>query len=276
MNIYFNFNHQDGSILKVGTMLMDALCRRADITRVTEPDQADVIFDCEPRMEKIKGKFTVWWDNEACNDHCLNGYDYDLILAPYTSRLDQYPLEKTYFFPFATEPREFYRVETDYRWDAGFAGREDLDRVKRVEYLDYFQKNFKGSFLRTLGVPRGHDTSELMSQVKVILQVAGDALKGVMETRVFEMGGIGLLAIDRSDINADDLDWYAKADYHYISYKSKPELVEKVTAVVNDEKLWKAMRDRGIQNVLERHTYDVRAQQLVDHLKGKKLLRRLV
>lgn len=259
-------------------MIEDAFRRRDDVEvyRLGElqPGEADLVFNTEAKAERPRGKITAWWDIEACYYQVAEEFTSDIVLAPYTLSPNPYPEDRTYFFPFANDPVNFkYHEDTRIEYDLGFVGREDLDRLKRVEYLDWLQKQDINMF-RSNGVARGAAVSRMLSAAKIILQVSGDAHKGVMETRFFEVGPINVMAADKHEYNKDDMDWAAVADYHYIAYNSKEELLEKVKRVSSDDELRLRMLSRARENYTKNHTYDVRVRQLLEtigFLKGEGL-----
>jgi len=266
------------SMLSCAEMVEDAFRRREDcvVYRVGEinPEDADLAFNTLPNGGFYEAPITIWWDIEACNYFVTENFNHsNIVLAPYTVGQDIYPKGKTFFFPFATDPTKWYHhPEQPIKYDVGFVGREDLNRHKRVEYLDYLEGRV--TLLRTNGIPRGKETSKLLSQAKIILQVTGDALGGVMETRFFEVGLVGLLASDYHKFNKEDMDWAAVADYHYVAFETKEEMVEKIGRVLKDKRLRLKMRKRAFKNYRKNHTYDARVRKLLEHigfLKGKGL-----
>lgn len=272
--VLLTYRYQD-SPLSVANMFEEALRRQCTVYHYGEvnPNEVDIVFNtlADPGHPYPKGKLNIWWDIEACSYHRPDQYT-DIVLAPYTYHVDQYPKD-TFFFPFATDPKYWDRHDVPNQWEVAFIGREDLDRTKRVEYLDHLaQQNFK--FLRANGVPRGPEVAKQLSASKIILQVSGDA-GNVLETRFFETGLCGVIAADRTENNAQDLDDVAVADYHYISYTTKEEMVDKIAWMLEDDTAREAMRLRAYDNYINNHTYDVRVTQLLNHINGTTNLRRL-
>lgn len=269
MKVLFTYNYAEEPILKLlcARMLEDAFRRRDDVevfhTGEIEGRDADVVFNTLPIGDVAQGKFTVWWDIEACSYHKTEYFGSDMVLAPYSTGEDYlYPEGKTFLFPFATDPNHFVRQSVEQVYDVGFVGREDNNRGRRVEYLDYL--GGKVNLLRTNEVERGIPVSRLLSSAKILLQVSGDAAGGVMETRFFEYGLIGPLAADMTATNRRDMEWAAHPDYHFIAYETKEEMAEKIQAILADEDALDIMFDRAKKNYLERHTYDVRAREFME------------
>lgn len=266
------------TLLSCGNMIEAAFRRRndVDVYRLGEinPQDADVVFNTEAKAERPHGKITAWWDIEACYYQVTDEFTSDIVLAPYTLDPNPYPEGKTYFFPFANDPVNFKNYpDVQLEYDLGFVGREDADRTKRVEYLNWLGQQDLNYF-RTNGVARGEAVSRMLSKAKILLQVSGDAHKGVMETRFFEIGPINLIAADRHDYNRNDMDWAAVPDYHYIAYETKEELLEKVKRVSADDELRVRMLTRARENYTKNHTYDVRVQKFLEtigFLKGSGL-----
>jgi len=277
LKVLICYNYND-TLLSCGNMIEEAFRRRDDIEvyRLGEltPDKADVVFNTEAQAERPRGPLTVWWDIEACSYSVVGEFNSDMVLAPYTINKDLYPTDRTYFFPFANDPINFKNnplIKPTY--DLGFVGREDINRERRVEYLNWLEKQSIKMF-RVNSIQRGEDLSDKLSSAKIALQVAGDAAGGVMETRFFEVGPITVIAADRIENNREDMDWAAVPDYHYIAFNSKEELLEKVQKYSQDDALRERMYKRALENYMTNHTYDVRVRQLLEtigFLKGQGL-----
>jgi hypothetical protein len=264
----------------VGTAFEDALKRREDVEVYRNgeivPEAVDVCFNTLPKASLNRGPLTVWWDIEACNYHIIgiNGeFEADLVLAPYTCDLDVYP-KGTYLMPFACDRLNWHYYKVPITSEVGFIGREDYNRTRRVEYLNCLQDHV--DLFRGYGFDRGEKVSKKLSESKILMQITGDALGGVMETRFFEIGLIGLMACDLTEANKADMNWVAVPDYHYIAFETKEEMVEKIWQVLGNEPLRKEMRRRAFKNHLKKHTYDVRVREFLEtigFLKGPGLVK---
>jgi len=275
LKILINYDYASLPLL-CAEMFEFALRKRDDVevyrAGQLDPSKADLVFNTLPGDSWSSGPLTAWWDIESCNYNRPDQFGSDLVLAPYHIPDDVYPKGKTYLFPFGTDLDYWHACPELTKYDVGFVGREDLDRVKRVKWLDFLQDHV--NLLRTNGIPRGEEMSKLLSQAKIILQITGDAKGGVMETRFFECGSIGLLAHDITHTNKEDMEWAAVPDYHFIAYKDEKEMVEKIWNVLENGDTRIEMKTRAIKNIERNHTYDVRARQLLEqigYLKGKGL-----
>lgn len=273
--ILINYDYNN-TPLSCGNMIESAMRRRNDLEvyRYGEIDLMDVdlVFNTEARFERPHGKLTAWWDIEACSYRVLDEMNSDIVLAPYTYALEDYP-DHAYFFPFANSP-EFKYYPCDYEYDLMFIGREDVNRNQRVKILDFLQSQ-PINFFRGNGFPRGEEVSKQLSKSKILLQKSGDA-GGVMETRFFEIGPINVLAVDIHESNKGDLEWAGVPDYHYIEYKNEYELLDKLRFYIKNDKERELMLKRARKNYELNHTYDVRVRQLLEtigFLKGPGLER---
>jgi len=279
LKLAISYNYAEEPMLKLlcARMLEDALRRRDDVEvyQVGQTDKVDVLLGAQPDGPGQEAPLVVWWDNEACSDLRTGWKDTaDIVLAPYRCDNRDYPGSKTYFFPFATDPRLWHYWPCEPEYDVGFIGREDNNRVRRVQVLGFLQESGL-NLLRGNGIERGPAVCKMLSKCQIILQCSGEAGGGVMETRFFEVGLVGPMAVDITKINRDDFYWAGVPDYHYIAYKSREELLEKITAALVDEEYLPQMRQRAVANHMARHTYDVRAQALLEQigfLKGPGLL----
>ena len=275
----YKYAEEQALKLLVARMLEDAFRRRPDVevyhTGEIEPADVDVVFNTLPAGNIETGRLTAWWDVEACSYHVGNQFGSDIVLAPYSCGDDDvYPVGKTFLFPFATDPAYWSRQPVDYEYDAGFIGRGDGNRGKRMEWLHYVHDNIL-TMLWTNQVERGVLVSTRLSAAKVLLQVSGDAGGGVMETRFFETGLLGPLVVDLTETNKRDFLWAAEPDYHFVGVETKEEMVEAIQRLIADDKARDLMFKRACKNYLKRHTYDVRARQFLEtigFLKGPGLL----
>ena len=268
--VLINYNYTD-TPLSCGNMLESAMRRRSDLEvyRYGEisPENVDLVFNTEAKYPRPHGKLTAWWDIEACSYRVNDEFRSDIVLAPYTYALNEYP-KNTYFFPFANSP-EFTNIPSEFEYDLMFIGREDINRNRRVDLLNWLQKQDL-NFFRGNGYPRGYEVSKQLSKSKILLQCSGDA-GGVMETRFFEIGPINLLATDIHDGNRTDMEWAGIPDWHYISYESQEELLSKVKHYATHDRDREEMLARARSNYTKNHTYDVRVRQLLEtigYLKG--------
>lgn len=261
VQINYDYNNTP---LSCGNMIESAFRRRNDLEVYRwgeiETNKCDLVFNTEAKYARPHdGQMTVWWDIEACSYLVSGEFNSDLILAPYTYALEQYPKDKTYFFPFANSP-EFKYYPCEYEYDLMFIGREDINRNARVELLNWLEKQ-DIRFFRGNGFPRGEDVSRQLSKSKILLQRSGDA-GGVMETRFFEIGPINLIAVDLNENNRSDFEWAGIPDIHYIAYESGEELIEKIKKLDDFERL--KMLSASRSNFEKNHTYDVRVRQLLE------------
>ena len=281
LKLLITYNYEEEQILKLlcARMLEDAFRRRPDVmvyhSGEIEAAEVDVVFNTLPRGNIVTGPLTAWWDIEACSFHVTEQFNSDIVLAPYSTPEDYlYPADKTYLFPFATDPEHWKRHPVDYEYDVGFVGRGDGPRGKRLDWLNYLHDQ-GSTMLWTDKVERGVPVSRLLSSAKVMVQVSGDAAGGVMETRFFECGLLGPFVVDVTDTNRRDLFWAAEPDYHFIAVETREEMAEKVKWLAANDIARDLMFERARKNYLRRHTYDVRARQFLEtigFLKGPGLL----
>lgn len=259
--ILINYDYND-TLLSCGNMIENAMRRRKDLEVYRfgqiDPMDVDLVFNTEARFVRPRGKLTAWWDIEACSYRVMSEMSSDIVLAPYTYKLEDYP-DHAYFFPFANSP-EFKYYPCDYEYDLMFIGREDINRNERVKLLDFIQSQ-PVNFFRGNGYSRGEDVSRQLSKSKILLQRSGDA-GGVMETRFFEIGPINLIAVDLNENNRKDFEWAGIPDVHYISYESGEELIEKIKKLDDFDRL--KMLSASRENFKKNHTYDVRVRQLLE------------
>lgn len=266
--ITYNYEEDQQLGLLCARMLEDAFQRREDVEVFRDGDvraqDADVVFNTLPAGNIQGGKITAWWDIEACNFHREDQFASTIVLAPYNCETDYlYPADRTYLFPFATDPQHWHRHPTPYEYDTGFIGRGDGNRQKRLEWLNYVNEHI-ATMLWTNGVARGEAVSKRLSAAKTLLQVSGDAGGGVMETRFFELGLIGPMIVDLTDINRRNFYWAAWPDVHFVGVENQYQMVDAILRLSADDAARELMFERATKNYLERHTYDVRAREFLE------------
>lgn len=270
LKLIISYKYEEEPILKLlcARMLEDAFRRRPDVEvyHTGEIDSAavDVVFNTLPLGNAEVGKITAWWDIEACNFMKTDWFQSDVVLAPYhLPEEGRYP-PQTYLMPFATDPQFWRYHPCEYGFEVGFVGRGDGNRSKRMEWLHYIHDALGDAMLWGNGIERGAPVSWALSRAKVLLQVSGDAAGGVMETRFFEIGLIGPLVVDVTDVNRRDYEWAATPGYHFEWAETKEQMLEKALWLAQHDAEREAMFARARDNYMARHTYDVRAREFLE------------
>ena len=257
------YNRAEEPVLKLlcARMLEDAFRRREDCILAT--DSLDLAVNTLPLGEIHQGTVTAWWDIESCTYQKREYFNSDLVLVPYHGET-KYPADRTYLFPFATDPEHWRYHPCVPEYDVGFLGREDCDRTRRARTLKTLQEYFGDRMLRTNNIERGEPASRLLSKCRITLCPMGDALGGVMETRFFEISTIQPMAVEVTETNSSDLQWAATPGAHYIPYSEDAELIYTLERYLQNPHELQTLALAARRHFSRHHTYDSRAAELLE------------
>lgn len=106
----------------------------------------------------------------------------------------------------------------------------------------------------------GLDMFQILQKSKVVINrhidMAGDYAANM---RMFEVTGVGSLLL--TDFKSN-LNYYFDINTDLLSYKTPDEAAIKATKILNDEKSLNQISQSGQQATLNRHTYQIRAEEL--------------
>lgn len=168
---------------------------------------------------------------------------------------DKMGKNKVKLLTYAVDEDIYPLVESKKIYDVGFIGNVN-ENDGREEYLDLLNANFK-AFISTDTPTR--DIAKELSKCKVVFnQIRFEEIN----IRFFEALACGAQVVSYSPA----LHMFAEEGKHYLTYKTPEEAVEKITYLLNNDKIRETMAIEARKHVLANHTYKHRVKEIVDFL----------
>ncbi|MCH8156587.1 MAG: glycosyltransferase, partial [Nitrospinae bacterium] len=165
--------------------------------------------------------------------------------------------ENVFWLPLACDPEIHGRKETDKTHEVGFAGTIGAETSRRNQLLDSIRKNFQLQCERRFM----DEMAELYSASKIVFN---NAVKNDLNMRVFEALCSGsLLMTDRAE--GSGLELFFEGGKHLVFYEDG-KLVETIRYYLDRPELMREIAEVGRAEVIKNHTYDHRAQSLIETL----------
>lgn len=234
-------------------------------------EKADLVVNTLPDNGIIIGKQTVWWDLETAEFQYSQFFNkVDAIFYPNHKNVQVYDpwKHKSYFLPLATDPDYFHYYEVPTEYDVVFVGREDTNRQTRVSGLGALEAHCKAKgykFLRDNGIPRGEETSKVISSGKLTIQIAG--LRN-LEQRVFENSPIRPQLVDVQEENEKEMQLIDPGLKSFIPYYYKDgdwsDLLNKVDYYLEHMDEAEKIVEHARKHFFAYNTYEMRARQILD------------
>ena len=236
-------------------------------------EESDVIFIIEnyevngwiPDISK-SNKFKVFWSidshcNPAGNQHTANKHKVDLVLNSIESDQSLFNGFNTKYFPNAY-PSDLIKPIGDINKEhfLGFCGTPFPERESIINSIENdLTLNVKKDFWVL-----GDDMVNSINSYKIHLN---KTIKNDINYRVFETLGCGtcLLTNDVENINTFFTDMV-----DIVTYSNYNELIDKINFLNKNQHVIDEISKKGLENVLNNHTYDNRAKLFVDIINGIK------
>ena len=196
---------------------------------------------------------------------CLMDYSeaihYDLVFAAqrsYIPHLRATGSRHVYWLPLACDPKVHHPVDMQPSYDISFAGAASLPvHQERARFLTHLSWHF--SVLAREGV-HGDELCRVVSSGRLTFNQS--AVQDV-NMRVFEALAMGRPLLTNRASEANGLLELFEEGKHLIVYDSEKDLIEKVRHYLSDEPARDALARQGREEVLQRHTYAHRVQELL-------------
>lgn len=219
------------------------------------------------------------WFDRWCEQICY--YDYDMVLASGVTAkhsMKQNGIHDVHLFPIATNEKRFNMdnitsqfEKTDYIFTGSYwnSQREVIDLLdpSHIDYkfriyghnwdkIDKF-KDYNAGFVNYEEVPA------LYKSTKIVLDDANFVTKpfGSVNSRVFDALGAGKLVLTNGKLGSEEL-FNGELPY----YTNEEELEELLNYYLGNETAYKEKVKKLQTMVLENHTYDKRAEELIELL----------
>lgn len=173
---------------------------------------------------------------------------------------DGVPAEKIIWLPHAFEPDCYKPMAVIEKYDWAFVGY--LNSENRVNLLDALLKAFPKAYLGwRLPQFKGHnvfeDACKKYCQAKV---VPNYTISDDLPMRVFEVMGSKCCLLTNDIPTAHELFRHGR---HLFYFKSVPEAVDLMGSLLKDDSARNMVAEEGYQEVVDKHTYRHRAEQIL-------------
>ena len=209
---------------------------------------------------------SLWWGIDTHNDYekhlrISTLFDHSLIAQKsYVQRLHQDGIHSVSWFPLASPIAQ--ESDADREIDMSYVGSTNWDLYPQ-----------RGVLLKTVAdnVPNSvigqQSAAEMLKTYQRSRIVFNNSLKNDINMRIFEAMGAGatLFTNPITDNGMEDL--FIDGE-DYVSYKDATDLREKILNLLANADLLTAIARSGMKKVHQLHTYEVRAQQIVELVKN--------
>jgi hypothetical protein len=261
-------------------ILRSVVNRKVSLERVVKnPNLIDLIFVVDPvrvnfDFKPFKNAVRAYWSQD-----CIHGgdyyaqvfsdvLDYDVVFCAHKPYMYRFPSGKTYWLPFACNPKFHRRINLPFVYDLVFVGNVPSQRskygYKRRELLMYLGERLS-NYKVFVGNAYQHDMVWLYNKSKVVLNVSR---VGELNWRVFEVLGCGRLLL--TDRNAEVGELFNDKE-HLVMYSSKDELVELAKYYIEHDYEREKIAERGYMECHKNHTLDHRVKTVLERTIGFKI-----
>lgn len=208
---------------------------------------------------------------------------FDVVLAPSvtSARMVEQSTSKTaHIFPMATNPERFSRTPLNPIYQADYVFTGDYYPGETSNLADHLHVAPEETFIifgkgwekvpRLIRYARGHlphdQLPQIYSSAKLLVDDANDSTPpcGVINSRVFDALATGTLVVTNCEAGVREF-----FDEDFPTYSTRQELRGNLDQLLGDEARRDELTGRYQEIVLREHTYDRRAEQLHELLRGQ-------
>jgi spore maturation protein CgeB len=258
-----------------------------------------VVFgqDSHPITKTLKNfniPIGLWVVNDPYN---ISNYeekvqDYDFMITEESSCVSFYEMVKNrpcIHFPLAVNPKNYYAMELDYKYDICFIGMAWPDRIPFIDAIapKLSDKKFiligkgweklkqyhriKGNILDQIVKP--NEAAKYYNQSKIVLNIhraKNDVNKNPYDlpantpnNRTFDIAACKAfqLLTYREDLNK-----FFKLEKEIVSYKDETDLLEKIEYYLKNDTTREEIADKAYQRTMHEHTYYARVKAFIPKL----------
>lgn len=196
-------------------------------------------------------------------------FDYSFVFHPgFDKVFKDLGHPTTFFLPHAVEAELFdENFERDKTYDVGWVGRLDGNNYSfRRDLVLELSKRFKTNDISGFYSPE--EMSRIYKESKIVVNISRDDYLQDANLRCFEAMASGALLITPIPTELSEIGF--SEGVHYIGFQSKAELFKKIEHFLIHDKQREKISQNAKNLVLKEHTYNVRAQQILDILNSHK------
>lgn len=183
-----------------------------------------------------------------------------LAQKAYVARMKKEGISNVFWLPLACDPNIHGKVEINKIYDVGFVGTVPNNSNRRKSLLERIESRFNLSCERKFM----DEMAEHYSKSKIVFN---NAINNDLNMRVFEALCSGSLLVT-DNAKGSGLEEMFQSKNHLVFYDDK-NLEDVITYYLENDEEREEIAKQGRQEVLENHTYDHRAVQLIDVLNNE-------
>lgn len=191
--------------------------------------------------------------------HVKIAKDFDGVFIAQKAYVEEFKdrgIENVFWLPLACDP-EIHGKKTDKKlYDIGFVG--SLNNPRRVELLNKLKERFNVYYERCF-LER---MAEVFSQSKIIFN---NSINNDLNMRVFEALCSGSMLLT-DEAAGSGLTEMFQDKRHLVIYRNEDELLELAGYYLKYDDERERIAEKGMKEVLSKHTYDHRAKEMVEIL----------
>ncbi|MDF2035791.1 glycosyltransferase [Cytobacillus oceanisediminis] len=189
-------------------------------------------------------------------------YKPDLLLMVHLTQLSEHFSLPTQFFPFAA-PNNVFNCSLPLHkryYDLSFVGSQKPIYDSRTNTLKFIESHLqKDKTISLFSNVYLENMAALYNDSKMVFNQSTEELMHI-NMRLFEGMGCGALVL--TDV-VPDQDRIFIDSKHYVTYRNKDELLEKIEYYLTHLDEAQAIATRGYKHILKKHTYEKRARDLL-------------
>lgn len=187
---------------------------------------------------------------------------FDVVLVAqkdYVPVFEKKGFKNVRWLPLAGEPSVYQRLQCPWVYDIGFVGHV-TENSRRKRLLEKIARRYHVNDYRKFVSPT--ESSVIYSSSKMVFNCSA---RGDLNMRVFEALSCGrFLLTDKIENGQPEL---FTDRYHLAVYRGEEELMELIEYYGAHEKEREEVAGQGRDLIMERHTYDLRAQEILEIVK---------
>ncbi len=192
-------------------------------------------------------------------------YDYAFVFhSGYDQTFRQAGHPRSVHLPHAVEANQFAESDNERVYEVGWVGNlQGRVYSTRRQYIEVLRSQF-----RMNDIGRYYSFEEMADtykRAKIVVNISGDEFLAAANLRCFEVMASGALLMTTRPSELSQLGFIEGR--HYVSFDNEPELLEAVKFYLHHEEERRNIAEGARALVLEKHTYDNRAENILQLLR---------
>ena len=155
--------------------------------------------------------------------------------------------------PYAFDPTVHRPLDMQKEYDGCLVGLQYENRTQLVRAL------FEAGYIVEYSIGAVYDEFNVLYNKSRVALNWSSLLD--LNARAFEAMGMGIPLLTN---RIPALDEFFEEGEHYLGFGSVPEAVRQFGRFIDDDEYAKSIADNAYEEVIDKHTYDIRIQQILD------------